>query len=38
MVASLLTVCLSFSWWIKTSIASAFLLGEYPYPQEEDFE
>ena len=38
MVASLLTVCLSFSWWIKNSITSAFLFGEYPYPQEVDFE
>lgn len=25
---------MKFSWWIETTLASAILFGEYPYPTE----
>ena len=38
MTTHFLAACIAFSWWIKNSIASVFLFGEYPYPREEDYE
>ncbi|MGN0376400.1 MAG: hypothetical protein ACI4ED_02075 [Suilimivivens sp.] len=37
MMGTLLTACMAFSWWFGSDIGSAIILGEYPYPQKEDF-
>lgn len=38
MLTLLLTSLADFTWWLETTISSVFLFGEYPYPQEEDFD
>lgn len=38
MIAALLTSVLDYIWWIETGISSILLFGEYPPPNEEDFE
>lgn len=35
MIGTFLCACASFSWIVHTNVASLFLLGEYPYPSEE---
>lgn len=36
MAAFLLGVLANFSWWLETIPASAFLFGEYPYPEQDE--
>lgn len=36
MMGSLLTACMAFSWWFGSDMASLLVLGEYPYPINEE--
>lgn len=36
MVSRILCTLMGFSWWIETTITSAILFGEYPYPSEDE--
>lgn len=38
MLGQLLSGIATYSWIIDTSLPSIVLLGEYPYPSEEDYE
>ncbi len=36
MLCHILCSLMGLSWWINTTITSAVLFGEYPYPSEEE--
>lgn len=31
-----LTTCMAFSWWFGSDLPSIVILGEYPYPTEDE--
>ena len=37
MMGSLLTACMAFSWWVSLDLPCALFLGEYKYPEKDDF-